>query len=220
MEHTFTLAQQFVLLASDSATHKRRKPMRPQFQTYVAGAVLIELLSEEAIRVGDKGKLMIVRQQRGDEAARLVLDKLRGSKPKTMKQWIQLYYSRSKDCNRLFQTVIKPLLARGDLKEEHYRVLLFPVSRFEALPASRDRIVQRIRAELLEHGPVDRETSLLAMMLQKSKLLGGYFSEYERHELKRQLERLLQGEGDQLKTVRLVKKAIDEMDAVIATAGI
>jgi hypothetical protein len=220
MQDSFTLAQEFVLLASDSETHRWKRPMRSYLETYVAGAVLIELLSEEVIRIGDKGKLEVIQHQyNGDEAARIMLHKLGQSRTKTMKKWIQSLYSKGKDRSQVFQAVVKPLVRNEDLKEEQYRImLLFPASRYVPSAVTKDRIIQRIRAELLENGPVTQQTALLTMMLEMSKLLKGYFSEYERNELKKRLQRLQEEQGDRWKSIRIIRKAIEEMNAVMVSA--
>lgn len=219
MQEPFTLAQEFVLLASDAETHRRRRPKRSYLQTYAAGAVLIELMAEEAIRIGDKGKLEVIRHQyNGDEAARIMLQKLGRSRKKTMKKWIQSLYSRRKDRSQVFQAVVKPLVRNGDLKEEKYRVwFLFPASRYVPSAVTKDRIIQRIRAELLEDGPITRQTALLTMMLDMSKLLKAYFSEYEQNELKKRLQRLQEEQGDRWKSILLIRKAIEEINAVIVS---
>ncbi|GEM_PF-1667891 len=216
MQEPFTLAQEFVLLASDAATHGRRRPGRAHLQTYAVGAVLIGLLAEEAIRIEEKRKLGVARHHiEGDEAARIMLRKLGQSKKRTLKQWIQSFYSRRKDRSEVFQAVVKPLLRNGDLREEKYRIwFLFPATRYVPSAASKDRIVQRIRAELLEEGPVTRQTALLTMMLDMSKLLKAYFSDYEQRELRKRLQRLQEEQGDNWKSILQIRKAIEELYAV------
>ena len=219
MKEPLTLAQEFVLLASDATTHGWRKPRRAYLQTYAAGAVLIGLLDEEAIRIEEKGKLAVARHHfNGDEASRVMLRILEQAGKKTLKQWIQSFYARGKNRSQVFQAVVKPLLCNGDLKEEKVRVwFLIPVSRYVPSAATKDRIVQRIRAELLEEGPITRQTALLTMMLDMSKLLKAYFSEYEQNELRKRLQRLQEEQGDHWKSVHLIRKAIEEFNAVIVS---
>lgn len=210
---SFTLAQEFVMLASDSATHKWRRPVRSYLQTYAIGAILIELLSEEVIRVGDKERLAVMHHgYNGDEAALMMLQKL-GQSGKTMKQWIQSLYSWGKDSSRLFKAIVNPLVLRGDLREEQYRFLfLFKATRYVPSTVNKDRIIQRIRAEMLEDGPVSRQTALLTMMLEMSKLLKSYFSNYEQIELKKRMQRLHEEKGEEWKSIRLIRKTIEDMD--------
>jgi len=213
MKDSFTLAQEFVLLASDFETHKQRRPMRSYLQTYVLGAILIELLSEEVIRVGHKGKLVVIQNEYdGDEAALLMVQNLKQSS-KTMKEWIQSLYSWRKDSARLFQLVVNPLVLGGYLKEEKYRkMFLFQATRYVPLTKYKDRIIQRIRAELLENGPITQQTALLTMMLEMSKLLRSYFSEYEQIELKKSVQRLHEEKGEEWDSIRLIHKTMAEMD--------
>jgi len=214
MEPALTLAQEFILLASDGATHKWRKPMRSYLHTYAAGAVLIEMLAKEAIRIGEKGKLEVVRAgYRDDEAGQWMIRKLSGAKPATLKKWVQRLYSRSRERSELFEAVARPLIRNGDLREERHRVMLvFSAKRYVPSDASKDRIVRRIRAELLESGPVTRQTALLTMMLETGKLLKGYFSDYERNALEKRLRELQDEQDGQWKSIRQIRKAIEEMD--------
>ncbi|MBB6733714.1 GOLPH3/VPS74 family protein [Cohnella zeiphila] len=217
-----TLAQEFVLLASDRETHKRKKPAKSYLHTYAAGAVLIELLSEEIVRINDKGKVEAARHEAvTDDAAALMLDLLERRKPQTLKKWIQSFYSQSKVRSALFRMIVDPLVASGAMTEESYQVmLLFPASRYVPTADSKNRIVERIRAELLENGPVDRQTALLALMLEMSKLVRNYFSEYEGNELKARLARLHEEQGEQWKSIRQIRKAMEELNAVMVSAAV
>jgi len=218
----FTLAQEFILLATDRETHKWKKPAKSYLQTYAAGAVLIDLLSEEIVRIDEKGKVEAARHEAvTDDAAAFMLDLLERGKPQTLKKWIQSFYSRSKVRSELFRRIVAPLVATGALTEESYQVmLLFPASRFVPTADSKNRIVERIRAELLENGPVDRQTALLALMLEMSKLVRNYFSEYESNELKARLARLHEEQGEQWKSIRQIRKAMEELHAVMVSAAV
>jgi hypothetical protein len=108
---------------------------------------------------------------------------------------------------------VNPLVLNGYLKEEKYRILLlFQATRYVPSTIIKDRIIQRIRAELLENGPVTQQTALLTMMLEMSKLLKSYFSEYEQIELKKRVQRLLEEKGDEWGSIRLIRKTMEEMD--------
>lgn len=100
-----------------------------------------------------------------------------------------------------------------EFSKEMYRVLfLLPAWRYVSSAAARDEIVRRIRSELLENGPMTRQTALLTLMLETSRLLPGYFSDYERKELKKRLARLHEEQEEEWKSIFQIQKTIEEMD--------
>jgi len=50
------------------------------------------------------------------------------------------------------------------------------------------------------------------MMLETGKLLKGYFSDYERNALEKRLRELQDEQDGQWKSIRQIRKAIEEMD--------
>ncbi len=222
MNESEALARQFILLSSSSPTHKVRTLMSVRAQTYAIGAAFVDMLLEGVIRLDEKGKLEVIRHTgTGDVGSDMILQKLmKAGKPKTMKRWIQSYYSLGGDRKKTFEALAMPLIRQGRLQQEQYRVLfLIPAVRYLASAEAKDHIIQRMRAELLEKGPVSDRTAALAMLLEVCKLLKHYFSNYEQRELKLKLQQLHQEQSKQWNTIRQIKKAIDEIDGAIASSA-
>lgn len=68
-------------------------------------------------------------------------------------------------------------------------------------------IIDKVRAELLEDGDVTDDVMALVVLLEKSKCLKTYFSEFERREIKSRLQVLLDSEAG-----KLVKHMVDYID--------
>ena len=72
-------------------------------------------------------------------------------------------------------------------------------------------VVEELRAELLEEGPVTGDAAALAVLLDKGKCLKPYFSQFEQKEMRRKLKALLDApEG------RLVKAMVEHVETLMA----
>lgn len=84
----------------------------------------------------------------------------------------------------------------------------------EALKA----VVEMMRAEMLEAGEMSEEAAALVMLLEKSKCLKAYFSDFERKEMKQRVKALMGSPN-----YKLIKELMDHVDmtiaAVIISAG-
>lgn len=74
-----------------------------------------------------------------------------------------------------------------------------------------DRIIQKIRAELLEEGKVSDETVALVSLFQKSHQIKKYFSKYESDRLKTRLREIKETSSN-----KLVKRMVDYVDEMVA----
>lgn len=77
-----------------------------------------------------------------------------------------------------------------------------------------DAVIQKVRAELLEEGPLCDETVALVSLLQTGGQLKRYFSSYEKAQLKARLKEIKQTPSNQL--VHRMVEYIDTMIAVMA----
>lgn len=217
-----SLSQQYILLAADKQTHKLKTPIKQMLHTFAVGAGIAELLLDERIRLHEDGKLEVRdASPTGSTSLDLLLSRLSSAKkPKTMRKWMYDFYSRSTTRGPFFAAEAEPLLKQGLLQQERARLLLvIPVVRYVPNADAIDRIVQRIRAEMLERGAVDDKTALLVMLLDASRLLKPYFSSYERQELRHKLKELQDQQTGTWKMIRQIRQAIDEINAVIVSAG-
>ena len=72
-------------------------------------------------------------------------------------------------------------------------------------------VVEELRSELLEEGPVTEDAAALTVLLDKGKCLKPYFSQFEQKEMRRKLKALLDApEG------RLVKAMVEHVETLMA----
>ncbi|PYI50649.1 GOLPH3/VPS74 family protein [Paenibacillus flagellatus] len=219
----WSLPQQYMLLAVDRAAHKHRTPLKQTMQTYVCGAGIVALLLDGRLRIAGDGKLEVAdAAPTGTEAGDLLLAHLASAKkPKTMRKWMQDIYSIGRFRSAYFAAEAKPLLGDGWLREEKRKVLfVFPAVRYVPHNGAVGRIVRRIRSGMLQPGTVDDTTALLVMLLEASKLAKPYFSASEQDQLRNKLKALQEQQGERWATIRHIRRAIDDMNAVIVTTTV
>ena len=120
------------------------------------------------------------------------------------------YTVTDKRWNELLGSVGGSLAALGLVQEEKGGLLggrQCVLPRREAVAL----VVDKMRAELMEDGPVTDETVLLVNLLDKSGSLKTYFSKFERAELKEKLEGVLAAEEG-----RVMKEMVDYIANMIA----
>lgn len=75
-------------------------------------------------------------------------------------------------------------------------------------------VVEMLRAELLEDGEITEEAAALVILLERSKCLKFYFSQYEQKEMKNKLQQIIDSpEG------RLVKDLVSHIEILVAAAA-
>lgn len=74
-----------------------------------------------------------------------------------------------------------------------------------------DRIIESIRAELLEEGNVSDDMIVLVSLLEKSKVIKRYFSAYEKDRLKIRINEIKETDAH-----KVVKEMVDYIDGLIA----
>jgi hypothetical protein len=87
-------------------------------------------------------------------------------------------------------------------------------SRFVPSSGAVDRVIQKIRAEMLESGAMADETVALVSLLEKSHRIKQYFSAYEAGQLKTRLKEIRETSPNQM--IKQMVDYIDSMTAVIA----
>lgn len=217
-----SLSQQYMLLASDPAAHKLVPPVKQVMQTYVCGAGITGLLLERRLRLHEDGRLEIVDPSPSGSAGTdmLLAQCSASSKPKTLRKWIHDLYAHRRFRLPFCAAETGPLVEAGHMSEERRKLLrLFPTVRHIPHPAAVQRIVQRIRSDMLEEPPADDKTVLLVMLLDASKLLKPYFTPSEQQELRSKVRSLQERHGDRWSIFRQTRRAIDEIHVVIVTTA-
>lgn len=115
-----------------------------------------------------------------------------------------------KRMNELLAAVGGSLIALG-LAEEGKAGLLGRKAVYMSDREAVRSVVEELRAELLEEGPVTEDAAALTVLLDKGKCLKPYFSQFEQKEMRRKLKALLDApEG------RLVKAMVEHVETLMA----
>lgn len=77
-------------------------------------------------------------------------------------------------------------------------------------PEEVDKVIQKIRAELLESGNISDETAALVSLLEKSGRIKQYFSPYEAKQLKARLQEIKETPANQI-----IKHMIEHIEAIL-----
>ncbi|WP_158606894.1 GOLPH3/VPS74 family protein [Paenibacillus ginsengarvi] len=218
-----SLSEQYLLLALDASAHKFGLPARQVMQTFACGAAVAELMLLKRLRLHEDGRLEVVdATPTGYAGTDLLLAELTaGASGTTIRKWIHSIYSRRRLRDLLFEASLRPLL-EGDLMSAEQRKLLFVFAstRYTPHPGAIARIVQRIRAELLDQGTeADDKTALLVMLLDSSKLLKAYFFADELDRLRAGLKLLHERNRDRFGVIRQTRRTIDEIHVVMVTTA-
>jgi hypothetical protein len=191
---------------------------------YVTGAAIIEMIAEGTLVWREKKPLEISpAANAGQPAGKALLTQTlrQARKPKTFKAWMQYFYHHVPARRSVVQENVQPLMEEGALRLETRKVLwVFHTARYAADAAVQDRIIRRLRAQMLGQEPLDEQTAVLAMLLESARLLQRHFSAYERQVWRSALARLQKEQSEQWKRVTEIRRAIQEMESSGASGGV
>lgn len=190
--------------------------------TYAVGAVFTELLLNGIITLDEKGTVILAKEGKtGVSYLDLVIEELakRKEKPKRLRKWILTFYYKKRLRRRVIKAIMEQLQAKEAVQEKETRILFVPKTTYVANEDARERVIQKIRAELLENGKVDEEAVALTLLLGKIRLLKDYFSKYEAGQLEAKLKEIKDGDYESLAWLNEVDKAIAEVEAAIGSAA-
>ena len=133
-------------------------------------------------------------------------------KKKTATALANKYFTFSdKNYKVLTTNIINTLTVKGIIQREKSRGILGERIIYHPSNKEKDRIIQRIRAELLEEGLVSPQTAALVFMMNRLKKLDQYFSKYESGTLKDRVKELKKTQENQI-----VKDILDHLDMIYA----
>lgn len=95
-----------------------------------------------------------------------------------------------KSRSKLFRSVARSLAEKNAVKVETKSNFLSDNELYIPNKIELEKIIEEIRAELLEDGVVTHETIVLSMLLDKSSHLKDYFSKHERDRLNEKIDEL------------------------------
>lgn len=183
-------------------------------------AGLLELQIEKCVSI-DK-KMVTVTRELPEEKNYLkpLYDFVNQSKPVKLEKLLEAYHYSitDKKWNELMESVGSSLQTMG-LVEAGKTGLLGNKKSFVPAKNAVNGIVEKVRAEVLEDGELTEDVAALVILLEKSKSLKTYFSEFEQKEIKTRLKEIADTpNGKMIKyMVEYVENMIVVMTAVIAT---
>lgn len=214
-----TIPQEFVLLALDRETNKLKSIFRQHIALYTVMACLVELSLKGKVQFEDDNTVTILDSTpTGDKAIDRLLEIMTSKKPKKVKNWASYFYQHWYKQREIYKLVVESLIEKDILKVENTEILfVLPKKKYVDVASTRNYIVEKIRAELLEEGNVEEHTVVLVLFLNAKKMLNDYFSDFERKELKRKIAQLKKEKV--FETIKSIDKAIRNMDAAITTSA-
>lgn len=177
----------------------------------LVGAGLLELQLENCVKLDKKSVTVTGELPAGKQYLKPLYDYVNQKKPVKLEKILEAYnYSiTDKRLNELFDSIGASLEEMGLAKAEKSgiwgnRKAFIPTT--EAI----HYVVDMIRAELLEEVEVTEDIAALVILLDKSKILKVYFSEYERKEIKKKLKEITNSD-----TGKIIKEMVDYVDNMI-----
>lgn len=175
-------------------------------------AGLLELQLENVIAIDGK-KVAIARDLPSEHVhLKPLYDYIREKEPVKLTSLVEAYAMgfSAKRLNELTEAVGESLVHLGAAEEGAPGLMSGRkayVPNAEALKA----VVEMMRAEMLEAGEMSEEAAALVMLLEKSKCLKAYFSDFERKEMKQRVKALMGSPN-----YKLIKELMDHVDMTIA----
>ncbi|CAM4524799.1 hypothetical protein FHS16_005342 [Paenibacillus endophyticus] len=210
MLKNLSIPQEFVLLALDRETNKLKSIFRMHVALYTVMACIVELSINGNVIFEDDDTVRISNlTSTGESYLDRTLEIITAEKPKKLEEWVSYFYYRQKE---LYKMVVESLVDKGVLEIENTEVLLVvPVKKYSDVANARNHIVEKIRAELLEHGNVEEDTLALVLFLNNKNMLNDYFSDYEQKTLRKKLDVLRK--EDIYKKIITINRIIQNLDS-------
>jgi len=171
---------------------------------------IMEMLSRGLISKDEKGRFFIVKQwDDSSPFAKPMYDVIAASKkPRSASDF--LFGLSKKESRNLSTSIGVSLVATGDADELGNQGLFKNITRYVPKPEAVTRVIEKVRAEFLEDGPMTDETVCLAALLDAGGLIHHYFSKVEAQSVKNRLAEIRDSE-----TYSAVKEILDTITALI-----
>jgi hypothetical protein len=214
---SLSIAQEYLLC---SLNEKGKLPiLNKKIQVCIVASGLLELLFFNWIQLDEKDRVLAIRDP-GEEAAYLksLYSWLYQSAPIGIKKIARNYCLTLSDSKlRSLVEAIGTSLADEGCVTKGKGGIFGNSPRFIPHPDSVDRVIQKIRAELLESGTMTDETVALVSLLDKGGQIKNYFSKYESQQLRTRLKEIQETPFN-----KMVKRMVDHIETmiiIISTAG-
>ena len=193
MSNNLSIPQEFTLLALDRDTKKLKSIFRMHTHIYVIMACFVELSIAGKIKFENNDTITVTSSSPTEEKyLDRLLQILSDEKPKEFKKWISYFYHKHLfKQEEIYTLVIESLVNQGILEIKDSDILnVIPVKKYIDSRNNRNRIVEKIRAELLEDGKLEEHTIALVLFLNSKNMLKDYFSDFEHKTLKQRVATL------------------------------
>lgn len=209
-----SITQEYLLC---SLSDKGRLPViGKEVSACILAGGLIELLVDGCIRIDEKKSVDVVGVLKDEQGyLRSLYDWIGQYAPVKIEKIAREYCVTLTDkrLNELVTDIGNSLAGRACVTPEKGGILAGK-PRFIPNPVEVDKVIQKIRAEMLESGEMTDETIALVSLLEESYQIKRYFSVYETDQLKARLKDIREAPSNQL--VKQMVDYIDKMLAVIA----
>jgi hypothetical protein len=206
-----SIAQEYLLC---SLNKKGKLPsLSTEIPVCVLASGLIELLASKCIKADEKNYVSVIGDLSGEQVyLKSLYDSLNISKPMKIRKIAEEYIIglTGRKMTGLVTDIGNSLADKSCVKAEKGGIF---GNKDCFIPDTNevDKVIQKIRAELLESGTMSDETAALVSLLDKSNQIKKYFSKYESEQLKIRLNEIKNTPSDQL-----VKQMIDYIEEIIA----
>jgi len=203
-----SFTQEYYLCAVNS---KGNSPLDGgEFSACLVIGDLMEMLGQGLISKDEKNRFSAARPW--DESlpyAKPLYDAIASSKkPRTASDF--LFGLSFKELSSLSASIGASLAAAGAADEINNQGLFKNKTKYVPKPEAVTRVIEKVRAEFLEEGPLTDETVCLAALLDAGNLIHHYFSKVEARSVKSRLKEIHESE-----TYSAVKEILDTIAALI-----
>ncbi|MEU4344367.1 GPP34 family phosphoprotein [Nocardia sp. NPDC023852] len=213
-----TLAEEFLLLALDDDTG-RKSVDSTRMDAAVAGAAIVELTLEGALRLTEQGdpdhkpgRLVATDRQPPDQRLAKLVALADSRKPKDAIGKVAGFGGWHSRARNLQEALLKDLAAAGYLIEAKSKVLgVFPTTVWrQATPAFEAEILQRVRGAIVDDREIDDRTAALISILHAIDLLPKLLPDIDKRTVKRRGKQISDSEWGG----PAVRKAVQQVQAV------
>lgn len=181
------LAEELLLLALEDEKGVVHSAASSSLDYGLAGAVLMELVLADRLRVEGERVLLDDGSLAGDEVLDGALEDLGASKPRTAEHWVGRWGRQN-----LKDRLLERLVRKGVLRREEHRVLwIFPQNRYPERDAASERALrERVRAVVLGGHKPEARLAALTSLIKACDLADEVFAPSERDRAHKRLEEM------------------------------
>ena len=160
-----------------------------RIRSFLIASGLLELILDDIILLSDDQVIVKQELPNDKEYLRFVYNEISADQPIHLKKLSRALVTNRKLFKELFNSIGDTLVNLNIVTKTHGGVLSHS-NQFVGGEESKKNIVEQIRAELLEAGPVSKEIVILSSLLIGNHTLKRYFSAFEENELKEKISEL------------------------------